>query len=406
MALRIVLIMGSLKKELERRLHQAAIAVEAAIDRHRQKAGGAWAPGAEDARHIAAYRGYATADELVVSGRVLANPPVEEADESDSWWKNLGSFWQRVNSREIPGVEVSLQYGDDKRSVVTDDEGYYRCEFELSPEDGDKESGHDFWSAVHASLPGAKEELVAQHAILRPPASARYGVISDMDDTVIHTGATNLLLMARQTAFGNARLRQPMAGVGAFYRALQHEAEQWTNPLFYVSSSPWNLYDLLEEFLAHNSIPPGPLMLRDYGIDNSKLVASKGHGHKLEKAERMMAAYPDLPFVLIGDSGQDDAEIYAEAVRRNPDRVRAIYIRDVDPDKDTQYDTRVDEYIEVAKGRGVPMIRARDSLTMAEHAAQLDLIEPKDVNAVAAEVKIDEKKPATVGEALEEVAGS
>ena len=226
-----------------------------------------------------------------------------------------------------------------------------------------------------------------------------------MDDTVIHTGATNLLLMARRTLFGNARLRQPLAGVSAFYRALQHEAEQWTNPLFYVSSSPWNLYDLLEEFLAHNEIPPGPLMLRDYGIDETKLGAEKGHGHKLEKAERIMAAYPDLPFVLIGDSGQDDAEIYAEAAGRYSDRIRAIYIRDVDPYEDTKYDARVDEYIEVAKGHGVPMIRARDSLAMATHAAELELIEPEDVDRVAADVKTDEEIPSTAVEAIEEAVG-
>jgi phosphatidate phosphatase APP1 len=397
--------MGSLKSELEERLHRAAYAIERAIDRGRERIGGALAPTVEDAQHLAAYRGYATGEKVVVSGRLLANAPLDEAGEEDNWWKNLGSLWQRLNSREIPGAEVSLRYKDDERIVVTDDEGYYQYEFELSPKDvpDERGGGHQFWTAVHALVPGASEEVVAQHPILRPPADARFGVISDMDDTVIHTGATNLLLMARQTLFGNAKLRQPLAGVSSFYRALQHEAEQWTNPLFYVSSSPWNLYDLLEEFLAHNEVPPGPLLLRDYGIDETKLGASKGHGHKLEKAERIMAAYPHLPFVLIGDSGQDDAEIYAEAAGRYPDRIRAIYIRDVDPDEDTKYDARVDEYIEAAKGHGVPMIRARDSQEMAMHAAQLELITPNDVNKVAADVKVDEEKPATVAEAIEEV---
>ena len=101
---------------------------------------------------------------------------------------------------------------------------------------------------------------------------------------------------------------------------------------------------------------------------------------------------------------RDDAEIYAEAAGRYPDRIRAIYIRDVDPDKDTKYDARVDEYIEVAKGHGVPMIRARDSLAMATHAADLELIEPEDVNRVAVDVEKDDDKPATVEEALEEIA--
>ena len=402
--------MAGLKRELERHLHRAAHAIERAIDRGREKLGGALVPSVEDAQHIATYRGYATPDKVVVSGRVLANPAVEEAEATDNWWQNLGGLWQRVNSREVPGAEVVLRHDGEECVVVTDDEGYYRYEFELCPEARDAESKddgeHGFWTVVHALVPASSDEVSGRHAILRPPAHARYGIISDMDDTVIHTGATSLLLMARQTLFGNAKLRQPLAGVSSFYRALQHESEQWTNPLFYVSSSPWNLYDLLEEFLEHNAIPPGPLMLRDYGIDENKLGASKGHGHKLKKAERIMADYPDLPFVLIGDSGQDDAQIYAEAAGKYPDRIRAIYIRDVDPDEDTRYDARVDEYIEVAERHGVPMIRARDSLAMAAHAADLELIDPEDISKVAADVERDEQRPATVEQALEEAAGS
>ncbi len=399
--------MGTLKTQIEKRLHRAAQAFEAALDRGRETLGGSFAVRTPaDAEHIAAYRGYATPDKIIASGRVLANPPAQAAGDDDRWWRNFGSLWRRIHSREVPGAEVVLRHGEERQTVVTDDEGYYHAEFELR--EPEAAPNREFWTRISASVPDAQAGagVTAEHAILRPSKDARFGIISDMDDTVIHTGATRLLLMARQTLFGNARLRQPLAGVSALYSALQHEAALPTNPLFYVSSSPWNLYDLLEEFLAHNNIPPGPLLLRDYGIDATKLFAEKGHGHKLEKAERILADYPDLPFVLIGDSGQDDAEIYAEAARRFPDRIRAIYIRDVDPDHDSEHDGRVDGFIEVAQNYGVPMLRAPDSLAMANHAAGLGLIENASLGSIAADVERDHHRPATVGEAIEEAVKS
>jgi len=399
--------MSDWKREIEKRVHEAAIVVERAIDRSRDKLG--MLPDVKDVEHVQAYCGYATADQVNVMGRVLANQPARPAEEDDNWWNNLGAMWRRVNSNEVIGAEVLLNYAGIEQTVTTGEEGYYQATFDRV--DPGMDSGlRGIWSKVSVCVPAAERKVEMEHAVLVPSAGAKFGIISDMDDTVIHTGATQLLLMLRQTMFGNARLRQPLAGVSTFYHALQRGiAENSTavapiNPLFYVSSSPWNLYGLLEEFLRHNDIPLGPLMLRDYGIDETKLIAEKGHRHKLEKAERIIAAYPDLPFVLIGDSGQDDAEIYAEVAHRHKDRIAAIYIRDVDPGNQTEHDERVDGFIDKVAGTGVPMLRAVDSLAMAEHAAEAGLITHDEVAAVAENVDRDEKIPATVGEAIEEAA--
>ena len=92
----------------------------------------------------------------------------------------------------------------------------------------------------------------------------RFGIISDIDDTVIRTDATSLLGTFRSTMLANARTRLPFPGVAALYRAL-HGAG--TNPLFYVSSSPWNIYDMLSDVLAIRGIPAGPLLLRNWGLE-------------------------------------------------------------------------------------------------------------------------------------------
>ena len=117
-------------------------------------------------------------------------------------------------------------------------------------------------------------------------------------------------------------------------------ARRTRNPIFYVSSSPWNLYDLLDDFLELNAIPAGPIFLRDIGTDTGKFIKTPGHGHKLERARTLIARNPQLRWVLLGDSGQADAELYAEAAQEFGDRIAAIYIRDVDPDADSPLDTR------------------------------------------------------------------
>ena len=74
-----------------------------------------------------------------------------------------------------------------------------------------------------------------------------------------------------------------------------------------------------------------------------------------------MNAYPQMPFVLSGDSGQEDAHLYAEAAKSHPTQVKAIFIRDVDPEQTSTHDEKVAESIEIAKSVGVPMHLVKDS---------------------------------------------
>src|SRR5690606_438380 len=108
---------------------------------------------------------------------------------------------------------------------------------------------------------------------------------------------------ARGVLFGNVHTRIPFAGVGAFYRAL-HTGGGRMNPLFYVSSSPWNLYDVLSEFLHLHEIPAGPMELRDWGLAGDEILPVGHRAHKRVAIDHILARYPELPFILVGDSGQ------------------------------------------------------------------------------------------------------
>ena len=388
---------------LRRTLHAGAVDLEAQVD-------AAWRRfdtrfGRNLPRHIAAYRGHGDARGVELCGRVLAERPRGGPKEADDWWDNLLATYRRFESDEVPGIEVKLRFGNADVTATTGPEGYYSATIELAAPLRDDCQ----WENAIASL--ADGTLATPQPVLQVAPDARIGVISDIDDTILHSGITDWKTAAQLTFLHNARTRKPLKGVAMLYQALQAGiGEARPAPVFYVSSSPWNLYDLLDDFMDLNAIPCGPIFLRDLGVDEHKFIKSAGHGHKLERAVALIERYPHLRWVLLGDSGQADAELYAEAARTFGDRIAAIYIRDVDPLLDSPLDRAVDAHIERVAGTPVPMLRARDSLAMAEHAAGLGLLDPTRLADIAKEVERDAKRPglgeAAAKEAAAEVAAS
>jgi phosphatidate phosphatase APP1 len=202
--------------------------------------------------------------------------------------------------------------------------------------------------------------------VIVPPSTAAFGVISDIDDTVIVTGATNLGQMMRSLLFENAATRVAFEGIADLYKALHRDR----NPIFYVSSSPWNLYDLLADFMAINGIPHGPMFLQDWGIDESTLLHTSHQLHKTREIQSILEYYPRLPFVLIGDSGQRDPEIYLQVIRANPGRIRVAYIRDVTA---APRDRAVGLIAEEAAVAGAEIVHVADSRAALAHANRLGL---------------------------------
>ncbi len=348
--------------------------------------------------HICAYRGYATRTHVCVRGRVLANRLPGARRDEDRSWHNLRNTYRRLRTEKVIGALVTVRLGESEGTARTDREGYYRLELpRLASAAGE-------WLHAEAICEVRGERLSATHDIVSPGAAAEFGVISDLDDTVIETNITSLLTAAKLTFMGNAKTRKPLEGVAALYTSLQNgHAARPVNPIFYVSTSPWNLYDLLCEFMELNAIPAGPLFLRDWGLDT--LRRASGDRHKRASALQIMNAYPTLPFVLVGDSGQHDAGLYAEIAALHPDRIRAIYIRDVDPMTATRRDDEVRSHIRTAAHHGVPMLLAADSEAMAQHAARLGLIPAREQTKVAIEVAKDQDRPTAAAAAVTEALG-
>jgi len=349
----------------------------------------------DDPIHIMVYRGFGTARKLALTGRVLQDEPVAAAQEHDSIWRNLGNTWKRFETDEVPHARLRASFGAWTGEAVADEEGYFRIEIEPA---GSLDLSA-VWHPVDLELLDPPHPVRGTGAILVPPPDAEYGVISDIDDTVVETGVTRRLAMARTVFLGNARTRLPFAGVAAFYDALHQGVKAGgTNPIFFVSSSPWNLYDLLVEFMELHAIPPGPLLLRDFGVDRRKLFQRPGVQHKLGCIRPILDAYPDLRFVLIGDSGERDPEIYRQVVREYPGRILAIYIRKITvPGRDDQVLALAKEVRE----EGVPMLLVPDTEAAAVHAAELGLIHWNRLPDVHEEKVKDEAAPSPVEVALE-----
>lgn len=333
------------------------------------------------------YLGFGNANKLWIKGRVLDETSFREQTGQDSSWSNLVALYRRLESDEVAGARVTARFGGRSWDTVTDSGGYF--EFEILPASPLAGGAHRIELELPDS-PGADGRPVRASAeAFVPAASARFGIISDIDDTVLWTNVTNKLNMALMLARTNAHTRKPFKGVAAFYRALRDGASgEEDNPLFYVSSSPWHLFGFLVDFLRLQGIPVGPLLLRELGMrDVFKLT--KHANHKLEKIELILSFYPGMQFVLIGDSGERDPEIYAEIVRRHPQAVRMIYIRNVNPDP-----VRIealDKLIEEVSVTGTQLILAPDSVFAASHAAAEGLIKVDRLAGVRSDKKEDDK---------------
>jgi phosphatidate phosphatase APP1 len=337
---------------------------------------------------ILPYRGYGTSERALIKARVLEDHHVRPAHLRHTLVGSAVASYKRYATREIAGAHVAVHWGDKRWEGTTDDEGF--LELWVPP----PEHVVPGWNAVELELLAPDPEGVARVSapVLVAGPRAELGVISDIDDTVIVTGVTNPLKRAWALFLTEHRTRLPFAGVDAFYAALRDgHAGGADNPIFYVSSSPWNLYEHLDEFLAVHRIPSGPLLLRDWGLSRNGFAPGGGHGHKLEKMRGVLSTLERLPFILIGDSGQEDAEHYRTIVHEYPGRIRCVYIRNV-PSR-ARRAVELERIAGEVRAAGSQMLVVNDTMSAARHAAQEGWIRWQELPRVQAHQQEDAGPP-------------
>ncbi|MBJ6760721.1 DUF2183 domain-containing protein [Myxococcaceae bacterium JPH2] len=337
---------------------------------------------------ILPYRGYGSHQQVVIKARVLEDRKVSPRQERHTVWSSAVASYKRYMTREVPGARVAVRWGEHRWEGVTDEEGF--LELWVPPPEGVRSGWHNVELELLSPEPENVPRVLAPVNVAGP--SAELGIISDIDDTVIVTGVTDVFQRAHALFLSDHRVRLPFPGVDAFYAALQAGASGSAgNPLFYVSSSPWNLYEHLDEFFALHRIPAGPLLLRDWGLSRHGFAPGGGHGHKREKIRGVLTTLPAMPFILIGDSGQEDAEHYRAIVREFPGRIRCVYIRKV-----PHHPRREAELALIAediRAAGSEMRSVDDTVSAARHAARAGWIRWEEVSEVEAHRREDAARP-------------
>lgn len=226
--------------------------------------------------------------------------------------------WRAFLTAQASGVPVTVTIGERQAFGRSDRSGYV----DLVAHDHDLEPG---WQQVVVQAQGSAP---VQADVFIVGDDVRFGLISDIDDTVITTSLPRPLIAAWNTFVLRGKTRRAVSGMAPLYRRLlsAHPGA----PIAYVSTGAWNTASTLTRFLLENGFPLGPLLLTDWGPTNTGWFRS-GMAHKRACLDRMTRDFPDIKWLLVGDDGQHDPQIYGEFTEARPDRVDAVCIRQLSP---------------------------------------------------------------------------
>ncbi|MEJ2163071.1 MAG: DUF2183 domain-containing protein [Robiginitalea sp.] len=290
--------------------------------------------GKKDPLQIIGFQTYGTSEHLYARGRALEDEVIDLAHKGTL--KLFLNSWKRFETDEIRHAPLRLHLPDGRSlEISTDSHGYFlldRTVGNLGPlTDEEGWLPYEISFDSDQSSPRILNDNRFPGSLLIPSQEASYGVISDIDDTILHTGVTSYMKwqVIANTLFKKPDRRIPLQGAAELYRRLHlGKSGAEVNPIFYVSHSPWNLYRYLEFFLHKHDFPKGPLLLRSMASVMGRAVA--GHiPHKEHEILNILNTYPEKRFILIGDSGERDADIYLDVARLHPGRILAIYLRSV-----------------------------------------------------------------------------
>ncbi|MEA5460944.1 App1 family protein [Arcicella sp. LKC2W] len=281
---------------------------------------------------IRVYHGYGHKENLVVYGHVLAHKPPIKNRFTDNLLLNIIHLIKLFFVKPIPNKVVQLTWNNQLLETKTAKDGFFKFEWKSN------DSVSAGWHPVIVNSVDENKAIVASgEGKIFIPHSTQYGFISDIDDTVLvsHSAETGKKLRVMFTK--NPRSRKTFADVVKYYQmlSLAHTTPNLLNPFFYVSSSEWNLYDDLNEFFKYNDLPKGAFLLNEIKKWYQLFKTGKTkHQGKLIRVRRILEVFPKQRFILLGDNSQKDPEIYVSIANKFPQKIVAIYIRNISLEKE------------------------------------------------------------------------
>ncbi|MFO7756111.1 MAG: phosphatase domain-containing protein [Bacteroidales bacterium] len=336
---------------------------------------------------ILPYNAYGTENKVMITGAVIEDKGLARPEPGQNMWKNILTMVKRYSGDEIAGVRVEINYCGQDIIVRTNERGLFHTILPRKPlPDGTISDTVSF--TLIDRLDEGVEPVRAESTAFIVSSEPDYIVVSDIDDTVLVSHSTKTLKKLRVMMSKNALTRSPFEGVAAFYRALNKPEEGEKRPVFYVSASEWNLYDLLVDFFKDKMMPAGPLLLSDVRLSLFSIFRSgKKFNDKVERIKDLFEHYYLHNFILIGDSGQEDPDIYLKMTEMYPGRVKVIYIRYIGKKR---HNRKLERQAEEARELGTEMIVVKTSTEAARHAAGKGLIDASQIEDVMDEKNLEE----------------
>lgn len=242
-------------------------------------------------------------DAVWIAGRALSERPrTDAATPVNNLWALAAPNWE--------GADVEVLFLGRRGRTVSGHDGEFEVEIRAEP-------GKPFPPGpqlVAVRIRGAAAATSVVHVV---PPDASFLLVSDFDDTVAVTHVASRRKMLATTFLDDADTQPAVPGMAELSRCLVEASGAGAEAL--VSGSPVQLAPRIARFLEKNRFPPAAEYLRNLG-------PRALHGYKEPVLRRLAERFP-LPFVLVGDSGEKDPEIFAAFRRERPERVLASYVR-------------------------------------------------------------------------------
>ena len=305
---------------------------------------------------IAAFPGYGSTEWVRIVGRVLIVPPVK-TNGGGEYARVRG--WRSFLSVPIGYAQVIVDLGGHRHEVVADRGGVIDTRLPAALEPG--------WQTLTMSVEGG-ESVEARVFVVGP--DVRFGVVSDIDDTVMVTALPRPLLAAWNSFVVDEHARQPVPGMAVLFERLIRENPG--SPVVYLSTGAWNIAPTLVRFLRRHLYPPGAILLTDWGPTHDRWFRS-GKDHKSSNLLRLAEEFPQIKWLLVGDDGQHDDQLYTRFAIEHPQNVTAVAIRRLSPAEAVLAGGRtvVDDH----SAQGVPWVTESDGAGLLDRLSEVGVFD-------------------------------
>lgn len=307
------------------------------------------------------YTGYGGKGWCRVLCRVLLTKPPKHGKRGKARKASYKSIrgWRSFTSVPVNDVPVIITAGGVEHRVTADRGGVVDITIEVELPFG--------WNTIQLSTDDSPP-VEAPVYIVDP--GVRFGILSDIDDTVMVTALPRPFLAAWNTFVLDEHARRPVPGMAVLYERLSRAHAG--APVVYVSTGAWNVAPTLTRFLSRNLYPAGALLLTDWGPTHDRWFRS-GREHKRDNLQRLALEFPEIKWLLIGDDGQHDEELYGEFAREHENNVSAVCIRQLSPSEAVLAGGRSSAH-ERSESAPIPWLYAPDGAGLSEQLTAAGLL--------------------------------